>query len=179
MTSNLETTKLLNEVVLLKGKNQRLLLSLIFSVLIAFPSFAQFEELKVVGHYLNPTFELEGKEISKKEVRNFLTRSCPDAVPVFNKSNNKQYVAYTLGAIGLSILCIEFIDFRDEQKRQPSLGTLSALSFATGAILFEMSSRKGFFRTASIYDAQCRNREPVVLNFGVTSSNGLGLNLKF
>ena len=152
---------------------------IIITLSLSITSFAQFEKLTVVGHYINPTFELEGKGISKKEVRNFLTRTCPDAVPVFKKSNNKQYVAYTLGAIGLSILCIEFIDFRAEQKRQPSLGTLSALSFATGAILFEMSSRKGFFRTARIYDGQCRNREPIDLNWGITPSNGLGLNLNF
>lgn len=179
MSCNLDTSKLFSEVILVKRKKQRLLLSLIFSILVSFPSFAQFEELKVVGHYLNPTFELEGKGISKKEVRNFLTRTCPDAVPVFNKSNNKQYVAYALGAIGLSILCVEFIDFRDEQKKQHSLGTLAGLSFASGAILFEISSRKGFFRTARIYDGQCRNREPVDLNWGITPSNGLGLNLNF
>jgi hypothetical protein len=32
---------------------------------------AQFEELKCVGHYWLPTFELEGKEIKKKEVKAF------------------------------------------------------------------------------------------------------------
>ena len=153
--------------------------NLVVFLLLTFPSFAQFEELKVVGSKLFPSFQLEGKSISKHEVRNFLKRTCPDAVPMYNKSRNKEFLAIAMGSLSLSVLCYEFIDFRDAQKKQPTIATLSALSIATGAILFEFSSRKGFLKTVRTYDSQCRNAKPIDLNFGITPSGGLGMNFIF
>lgn len=152
---------------------------LLVFMLFSFNAAAQYEELKVVGSKLYPSFQLEGKAISKSEVRNFLKRTCPEAVPVFNKSRNKEILAIVLGSLSLSVLCIEFIDFSDAQRKQPSVATLSALSAATGAILFEFSSRNGYLKTVRTYDSQCRNAKPIDLNFGITPSGGLGIHMKF
>jgi hypothetical protein len=140
---------------------------------------AQFEELTVVGKQLLPSFELEGKSISKKEVRDFLKRTCPEAVPTFNKSRNKEIIAFGLASASLGILCMEFIEARDSERKQPSLGTVSALSFATASIFFELSSRKGYLRTVKIYNDHKGKPSPIDLNLGITPSGGLGLNMRF
>ncbi|HMR87794.1 MAG TPA: hypothetical protein PKD51_06555 [Saprospiraceae bacterium] len=93
---------------------------------------AQFEELKVVGHYWLPTFELEGKEIKKKEVKAFLKRTCPSALSVFQKSRNKEITAYALATVGVSAICWNIDDvFEGNLRPSTNLG----LALSTGAIL--------------------------------------------
>ena len=137
---------------------------------------AQFEELKCVGHYWLPTFELEGKEIKKKEVKAFLKRTCPSALSVFQKSRNKEITAYALATVGVSAICWD-IDDVFEGNLRPS--TYLGLALSTGAILFDFSSRRGYNQTIYTYENECRTVTPVSVNFGITPSNNVGFYVTF
>lgn len=137
---------------------------------------AQFEELRCVGHYMLPTFELEGKEIKKKEVKAFLKRTCPSALSVFQKSRNKEIAAFTLATLGIGAICVDIGDVSRGNLR-PS--TYMGLAMATGAILFDFSSRRGYNQTIYTYENDCRTISPVTINIGITPSNNVGLYMTF
>jgi len=154
---------------------------MVFTFLLIFIGFvsnihAQFEELRCVGHYWLPTFELEGKEIKKKKVKAFLKRTCPSALSIFQKSRNKEITAYALATVGVSAICWD-IDDVFKGKLRPS--TYLGLALSTGAILFDFSSRRGYNQTIYTYENECRTVTPVSVNFGITPSNNVGFYVTF
>ena len=137
---------------------------------------AQFEELRCVGHYWLPTFELEGKEIKKKEVKAFLKKTCPSALAVFKKSRNKEIAAFTLATLGVGAICV---DIGDVSRGNLRTSTYVGFALATGAILFDFSSRRGYNQTIYTYENDCRTVPPITVNVGITPSNNVGFYMTF
>ena len=137
---------------------------------------AQFEELRLVGHYWYPSFKLEGKEISKKEVKVFLQRTCPSALSIFKKNRNKELIAYALATLGTGAITWE-IDEVFKGNLQPS--TYIGFALATGGILFDFSSRRGYNQTIYTYENECRTVTPISVNVGITPSNNVGFYVTF
>lgn len=137
---------------------------------------AQFEELRLVGHHWYPSFKLEGKEISKKEVKVFLQRTCPSALSSFKKNRNKELIAYALATLGTGAITWE-IDEVFKGNLRPS--TYIGFALATGSIFFDFSSRRGYKKTIYIYENDCRNVRPVTVNMGITPSNNVGFYMTF
>lgn len=137
---------------------------------------AQYEELSTVDKFIFRSFELEGKPIKKKEVARFLSRTCPSALNVYKTNRKKELLCRGLGIVGVGLLCLEIDNFYNGQF---GAGSAVGLGLVGGSILLDFSYRKGYKRTVSTYEINCRQQEPLTLNFGVTQTNNLGILLNF
>lgn len=139
-------------------------------------AFCQSQELKYIDHFWYATFELDGKEVRKKEVRTFLEKSCPSALQLFQKSRNYETFAYITGLSGAFLVGWE-LDNMIEGRFKPAAYAGFGLVIV-GSIL-EYQSQKGYNKIVDFYNKNCQNNGSMSLNWGVTSSNNVGLYLSF
>jgi hypothetical protein len=139
-------------------------------------AFAQSQQLKYTDHFWYATFELDDKEMRKKEVRAFLTKNCPSALPIFQKSRNYETFAYITGIAGGFLVGWE-LDNMLQGKFKPAAFTGFGLVIVGG--ILENQSKKGYNKIVDIYNKNCQNKTSISLNWGVTQANNVGLYLSF
>jgi len=137
--------------------------------------FGQFEELTITNRIFHTEFKVEGKHLSKRETGRFLETRSPEAFKKFSESRNTEIAAYMLGGVGVAVICLPFAW---EGGYTVGTNTFVGLGIASGAILLDRLSARGYQKTLKIYNDN-KSKERIDLNFGITQNNNMGLFIRF
>ncbi len=139
-------------------------------------ALAQQQSLKYVDHFWYSAFELEGKEIRKKEARAFFEKNCPSVMPLFRKSRNTEIWAYVAGGAGGFLIGWELDNMVTGKFKT---GAFAGFGLVAVGLILENSSKKGYVKVVDMYNKNCQNNNQLSLNWGVTQSNNIGFYMNF